>query len=124
VKRPWVAQNTSSLWEPAIVLPSQLEHANGYQRSPELRLVAAVLEDALQCVNRNVGVRNGRRWREFRDACRWFSEDNRNWPFSFRNICDLLGLDAHAVRERVRTATGMYGSEQRPHDRSAGEQLA
>jgi hypothetical protein len=34
-------------------------------------------------------------------AHQWFFDDDRQWPFAFRNICDLLGLDAQALRGRV-----------------------
>jgi len=68
-------------------------------RLPEMRLVIAILEDALLCVTRNGGRRRGR---EFVEACEWFRDERRDSPFAFRNVCDLLGLEATAVRQRIR----------------------
>jgi hypothetical protein len=39
--------------------------------------------------------------RDFFDACDWFSEDSREWPYAFGNLCDFLDLDSAAVRQRV-----------------------
>jgi hypothetical protein len=29
-------------------------------------------------------------------------DDRRDWPFAFLNVCDLLALDANAVRQSLR----------------------
>jgi len=97
-----MANSTAPLWEPAFILPSQLTPDTSHVPGPEIRLVAAVLEDALQCITKNVNARYGRRRRDFSEAYRWLWADNRDWPFAFRNVCDLLGLNASAVRQRIR----------------------
>lgn len=95
------------LWEPTTILPQQFAPVSFHRRAPEMQLVAAILEDALQCISRNVGTPRGRRRRDFTEACRWlFQDDHRDWPFAFNNICDLLGLNIVAVRERVERAIG------------------
>ena len=100
-------RSMTPLWEPATILPQQFAPASFHRRAPEMRLVAAILEDALQCISRNTGSPHGRRRREFIEACRWlFQDDHRDWPFTFNNICDLLGLNVVAVRERVLRAIG------------------
>lgn len=88
------------LWEPAVILPVQFVDRRGL-RSPEASLMSAVLEDAFLCVSRNVGAQDRRRCRELRDASEWFSSQRRDWPFTFLRVCDTLGLDAGAVRQRV-----------------------
>lgn len=93
--------SATAFFEPVILLPSQLAHCSAHS-IPELKLVAAILEDALLCINRRAGARRGRRRREFMDAWHWLWNDRRDWPFAFRNVCDLLGLDAAAVRQHVR----------------------
>jgi len=66
-------------------------------------LVLAVLEDALQCIER------GRRRRTFHarrlaaDAEAWVRSDRQDWPFSFLNICEVLGFEADAFRKRLLT---------------------
>jgi hypothetical protein len=66
-----------------------------------MQLVAAIFEDALHCIVKNADAHQRRRRREFLQAYRWVLEDSSDWPFAFLNICDLLGLDPTAVRERL-----------------------
>jgi len=96
------AYNTTPLWEPILVLPSQLPLRGNYLNSPEMHLVAAIFEDAVHCVLRNTGVRRGRRWYEYLEARDWIMDDRRDWPFAFANVCELLTLDVTAVRESLR----------------------
>ncbi len=93
--------NATAFFEPVVLLPSQLASSSS-QSIPELKLVAAILEDALLCINRRASARRGRRRREFMDAWHWLWNDRRDWPFAFRNVCDLLEIDAAAVRQHVR----------------------
>ncbi len=102
MKQPSTAYNTTPLWEPVFVLPSQLPLRGNYLNSPEMHLVAAIFEDAVHCVLRNTGVRRGRRWYEYLEARDWIMDDRRDWPFAFANICELLTLDVTAVRESLR----------------------
>ena len=96
------AQRVAPMSELATLLPSQVSTNHGRTHRPELHLVAAIFEDALQCVLRNVGAGRRRKRREFLDACDWFWSDDHDWPFAFANICDLLAIDAAAVRETLR----------------------
>jgi hypothetical protein len=91
------------LWEPAIVLPSQFCNRGAWAHLPEVRLMAAVLEDAFLCVSRSLAARRGRRWREFCEARDWFLDEGQDWPFAFGNVCAVLGLDVSAVRQQVRS---------------------
>ena len=60
----------------------------------------AILLDALQCV---IGPER-QRAREGLCAREWIDTHDREWPFSFESICDALGLDADALRRRLRNA--------------------
>jgi hypothetical protein len=91
-----------SVLQPAFILPSQLPRDVGHLPGPEMQLVAAIFEDALHCIIKNVDARQRRRRREFLKAYEWVLGDDIDWPFAFRNVCDLLGLDPTAVRERLR----------------------
>lgn len=66
--------------------------------TPEISLLAAILEDACFCVRRGALVS-----RETRDdAIAWLLGEVRSAPFcSFREVCDVLGLDAQAVRSEL-----------------------
>lgn len=96
------AYNVASICEPTIILPSQWWERSRAPASPETRLVAAVLENAIDCIIKNTDARRGPRFKDFTEACNWVLEDRPDWPFAFSNVCDVLGLDPTAVRERVR----------------------
>ena len=68
-------------------------------RCPELSLAEAVLEDAVYCLRR---VSCGVTHQQCREAFEWFESDRRDWPFAFISVCDVLGMDAAAVRTRLR----------------------
>ena len=77
-----------------------LRHATAGQG--ERRLAVAVLEEAVDCLEerrRNPEV-EGRltSW----EAEQWFESEDAEWPFSFKNVCLVLHLDAEAIRERIR----------------------
>ena len=101
MKYPSTAYNSAPLWEPMSLLPSQLPLRGSYLNSPEMHLVAAIFEDAVNCVLRDVRPRRGRRWYEFLEARDWIMDDRRDYPFAFANVCELLTLDVTAVRESL-----------------------
>lgn len=61
----------------------------------ELRLMAAVLEDAVNILRKRPRSRAGREARE------WLASRDASWPFAFERICDALDLDADSVRRQV-----------------------
>ncbi len=64
----------------------------------EIALMRAVLEDAVGCFQKQV-VSGGRRVQRLaREAEEWFFTDDHHWPFSFVNICGVLGLDPEYIR--------------------------
>jgi len=69
--------------------------------SPEIRLVAAVLEEALRCIERHRRSRAAPR-REFHEAHAWFFDAEQDGPFAFEMVTTVLGLDPDAVRDHVR----------------------
>jgi len=87
--------------QPDLILPSQ-HYGPRRKQAPEQRLMIAVLQDALDCVEkyRFATGKHGRQF--FREARRWFLADEADWPYSFECICGVLDLDANAVRQRLR----------------------
>ncbi len=88
------------LFEPDIMLPVQyftLLRKRSPQ-GPEYLLVIAMLQDAIECVQkyRWATDENGREL--FEDARDWIASDDRKWPFSFENVCGVLNLDADYLR--------------------------
>lgn len=87
--------------DPVASLAFQISHTSAARLLPEVSLMAAVLEDAVHCIQKNMHAHRGRARREFLDACRWVFDGERRWPFAFENVCDTLGLSPGAVRRSV-----------------------
>ena len=87
-----------SLMQLDSLLPSQYFPPR-HKRTPEHRLMIAVFYEALHCLERHRFDTNLEGRRLFREAQDWFLADERDWPYSFECICEVLDLDADAVRE-------------------------
>jgi hypothetical protein len=90
-----------SLFEPDAVVSAQyFEHLRRKTLlDPEKRLMLAVLEDAINCFQYNALLRSGKRKRLFEESEAWILAGDRNWLFSFENICDVLGINPAYVRQ-------------------------
>jgi hypothetical protein len=115
--------------EPGMVLPAQIFGKPGLDASlvPEKRLLLAVLEEAVVTFQR-YATEHGRRGRRlFREAEEWMGSEELFWPCSFRNICDVLGLDPGYLRQGLRrwrdeqeANPGLYTSHRHPFRRLSG----
>jgi len=86
---PWLAP----------LLPLQL--VDRPHRSPEQRLMAAVLEDAMRELARPSEIWIGPAGRRRAEVQAWVESDDVAWPFSFLNVCDALDLNPSGVRRRI-----------------------
>ena len=88
------------LFSPDIVLPEQF--MQGYRRdsfvSGEKALMLAVLEDGIRCFQEH--LRNPRSNPRLlsQEAENWIRAVDYDWPFSFNNVCETLGIDPSALR--------------------------
>lgn len=81
------------------IFPSRFFDRLRKARSPEKRLMAAILEDAVE-VYRKHGTTRGRHERELlHEVGAWFASDEASYPFSFRHVCRELDVDAEWVRQ-------------------------
>ena len=71
------------------------------KRGPEELLMIAVLNDALECLEKHRFATDGTKRRIFRQARRWFLDGDTEWPYSFERICSALDLDANRLRRRI-----------------------
>jgi hypothetical protein len=71
------------------------------QWGPELRLMLAILDDAVACYTKS--LRRPRQNPDLlaRQAEFWIRLDDWESPFSFNNVCEALRLDPIATRERI-----------------------
>jgi hypothetical protein len=60
----------------------------------------AMLLDALEILETALRRPTARHLRDGRMAAEWIRDD-REWLFSFRTVCEVLGLDPVGVRKRL-----------------------
>jgi len=65
---------------------------------PELRLMLAVLEDAIARFHRGLGAQCPEQRKHVCEVRRWIGSRDAESPFSFENICSSLGIDADYLR--------------------------
>jgi hypothetical protein len=68
---------------------------------PELRLAAAVLEDAVHTFQRNRGASEYHRRHLYWEVEQWFASRSLAPVFSFENVCSILGLEANEIRRHL-----------------------
>ncbi|HZP41490.1 MAG TPA: hypothetical protein VFD84_08245 [Candidatus Binatia bacterium] len=85
-------QVTDALGEVVLDLPTRRRWT---REIGELRLMAAVLEDAVNVLRKRPRSRAGREARE------WMASRDTTWPFSYERICEALDLDPNTVRREV-----------------------
>ena len=97
------AENIVSLFEPDTLVSAQyFENLRSKTLlEPEKRLMLAVLEDAINCFQDNLLAQFGKRKRLFEEAEEWILAGDRDWFFSFENICEVCGINPEYVSQRL-----------------------
>lgn len=110
-------QESDSLFQPDSLLPGQFAELfrSTQYRSPEVRLVIAVLEDAIRTFFRYRSCRNREERRAFNEVEAWFFTPSEDGVFSFENVCEVLHMNAGYVRR------GLLKVKQRSSDGDAIE---
>lgn len=82
------------------VLPAQFYSLpdSTYKTRGESALMYAVLDDAINCFQKQFAMRGRLAQRLAREAEEWLFSNDRSWPFSFVNICEALGVDPEYLR--------------------------
>jgi hypothetical protein len=96
----------------AALLPSQIRD-NVTLPGPEIRLLAAVLDQAIQdfCAHRRATDHAGRRL--FASVQGWFASGDADFVCSFVNVCQALSMDPEAVRAQLRSLRSVSVSTRR-----------
>ena len=92
--------------EPSAVVPAQMFGGTRWDcdTSGPRALMLAVLEDALRCIEEGRWRSHFRARRLAAEAEAWVRCERREWPFSFVNICEVLGFDVDAMRAHLLTS--------------------
>ncbi len=117
--------NFSKLFEPDALISAQFysRTRRTYHAEPELRLMAAILEDAVVTLTRDPRRCTDQRRRDFADALDWIARPEENgWLFSFASICESLGIDPIHLRQRVAAKNRRDSRQQANHPRKGPAQ--
>lgn len=68
---------------------------------PEKALLAALLQDAIDCFHKHAAAQDREGQELLREAEQWIMTDQDHWVFSFRNVCSVLGVNPEYIRRRV-----------------------
>jgi hypothetical protein len=68
---------------------------------PEKALLAALLQDAIDCFHKHAAAQDREGQELLREAEQWIMADKDSWVFSFRNVCSVLGADPQYIRRRI-----------------------
>jgi len=93
------------LVQPEFLLPVQYNDLVRKSRviEGEIRLLLAVLKDALRTYIKTMHGKTGRSRRLFIETQRWFQAENQVGPFAYHNICEALGLEPELLRKWLRS---------------------
>jgi hypothetical protein len=85
------------------VMPAQFypPRRGSAEVEPIMRLMGAILIDAVRCFQNNFEARLPSAQQEFREARFWIFDDKSEEPFSFESVCAALGVDPRGLREAV-----------------------
>jgi hypothetical protein len=100
VNRPSGKVYVGSLFQADTLAPQQYQQSarRTLFQEPEQELMFAVLKDAICCFQKYASARDKMRTRLYLEARKWLTEEDNDWPFSFANICEAIGLSPQYVR--------------------------
>ena len=88
------------LFEPDLITPDQHRDRVRAESTdqPEIRLMLAVMEDAVATYQRYATDPGRRNRRLFEEAESWIHSTDTSWPYSFENICAALRFEPETLR--------------------------
>ncbi|MBM4269829.1 MAG: hypothetical protein FJ144_25045 [Deltaproteobacteria bacterium] len=93
------------LFEPDLITPDQHRDRVEMERTdqPEVRLMLAVMEDAVATYQRYAADPGRRNRRLFEEVESWINSTDTSWPYSFENICAALRFEPETLRRGLET---------------------
>jgi len=91
---------------PDAALPTQFQDVWWRTRriAPEPRLALAVLQLAVVDLLKYRGARDPNQRRLYRKAYAWITSGDREWPYSYLNLCDAIEIAPGSLRDRILSA--------------------
>jgi hypothetical protein len=88
-----------SLGQPDCLLPSQFFGGRpNHAVEGEIRLLSAVLQDAINTYTLSVNSEKPQHREQFREVDFWFNAKRQRGLFAFQSVCEILGVDAQRLR--------------------------
>jgi hypothetical protein len=76
-------------------------YQSSFAQTPEMKLMAAVLKDAIDCYLKYVSAKPRRSKKRSNEAEQWFFSDDDDGLYSFQSVCDMLKLDPDYIRRTL-----------------------
>lgn len=70
-------------------------------QEPERVLMLAVLQDAIDCLQKHATCAAGKKKKLFDETIGWIRTEDDDWLFSFNNVCDTVGLNPGRLRSAL-----------------------
>lgn len=100
---------------------TSFEYSTTFQRRdhllPELKLMLAVLTDAIECFQKYISARSRRSRTLFNDAEAWILSRESGGPFSFEQICEALHISPNYLRIGLMRWRANHQAPDYPHKR-------
>lgn len=93
----------SKVLEPDTISPFQFygsKQLSG-QVDGQKKLMLAILQDAVECLEKYRQSRNCIQQELYQDALDWVRDPAADWLFCFTNVCDFLGFDPTYMRQSL-----------------------
>lgn len=94
---------SEDLLTPEQILPVQFQDLWHRSRTltPERLLAVAVLWQAAMDLQKFRYAPRRKKQRLYREAYQWVASDDRAWPYSFVNLCDMLSVSTQCLRREL-----------------------
>lgn len=103
VPKMWSGVPPEDILTPEPALPAQFKDVWYRSRaiSPERALVLAVMWQAVIDLQKHRFATRRQQQRLYWEAWEWVASDDRNWAYSFSNLCDMLNLNPEPLRKEL-----------------------
>jgi hypothetical protein len=93
-----------AVFQPEVMLPVQFYEVlrRKHELQGEKLLMFAVLEDGVQTYMKYLDSPTRRGQNRFREAAEWIEREDKQWLFSFDNVCEALDIDPEYMRRGLR----------------------
>ena len=90
-------------YEPDILLPEQYNELRRrrHELQGELKLMFAVLEDAIHCYLHHMNAKSRQRRILFYEVRDWMNSSRSKGLFAYETLCEALGIDAPRLRKML-----------------------